>query len=222
MLERLREQPGGAEIPATVGNFADVSVDGEFRLVYVVFQTFHVLGSLAEQVRCFQNVAAHLVHGGYFVLETNYSPPDLGTPDGSMTVWNLEPDRVMLSFERRGDELQAVTDIETWLTEDSIRLIPMRYRYASPVELDLMARLAGLELRHRWGGWDRTDPGPDSKAFVSVYVKERGAASYPTRSAAGRSDAEGGAWPLPKADQEASAEELVAELANGEPVLQLA
>ena len=49
------------------------------------------------------------------------------------------------------------------------RLIP--FRYAWPAELDLMARLAGMRLKHRWAGWDRADLTADSAAHVSVWVK---------------------------------------------------
>ena len=45
----------------------------------------------------------------------------------------------------------------------------MQHRYASPAELDLMARLAGLELEQRWASW-REDPfQADSDQHVSVY-----------------------------------------------------
>src|SRR5437764_315943 len=59
MLARLREKPGGASLPVTIGDFAEVDVGGEFGLVYVVFNTFFGLLSQADQVRCFRNVAAH-------------------------------------------------------------------------------------------------------------------------------------------------------------------
>src|SRR4051794_14841118 len=39
MLEKLRAKPGGDQIEATLGDFAAVPVDGEYRLVYVVFNT---------------------------------------------------------------------------------------------------------------------------------------------------------------------------------------
>ena len=66
MIEQLRRKPGRPELPVSVGDFADVAVDGVFRLIYVVFNTFYSLLSQAEQVRCFRNVAARL--GGNFGL----------------------------------------------------------------------------------------------------------------------------------------------------------
>ena len=40
MISRLRAKSGGADIPVTIGDFADVGVEGRFDLVFVVFNTF--------------------------------------------------------------------------------------------------------------------------------------------------------------------------------------
>src|SRR5205809_2785417 len=39
MVAKLRERPGGADIPVTMGDFADVAVDGTYSLIFVVFNT---------------------------------------------------------------------------------------------------------------------------------------------------------------------------------------
>ncbi|UGT60734.1 hypothetical protein [Nocardia asteroides] len=49
------------------------------------------------------------------------------------------------------------------------RSIP--FRYVWPAELDLMARLAGLELRHRWADWERRPFTAESGQHVSVWAK---------------------------------------------------
>src|SRR5438876_9611695 len=51
MVARLRDKPGGDAIPVTIGDFADVAVDGRFPLVFVVFNTFFALVSQDDQVR---------------------------------------------------------------------------------------------------------------------------------------------------------------------------
>lgn len=61
MVARLRAKPGGAAIPVTMGNFADVDVEGRFDMILIAFNTFFALSSQAEQVRCFANVAQHAV-----------------------------------------------------------------------------------------------------------------------------------------------------------------
>ena len=43
------------------------------------------------------------------------------------------------------------------------------YRYVWPAELDLMARIAGLRLRERWGGWRREPFTGESTQHVSVW-----------------------------------------------------
>jgi len=45
------------------------------------------------------------------------------------------------------------------------------FRYTWPAELDLMAQLAGMELRERWADWDRSPFTGESRKHVSVWQK---------------------------------------------------
>jgi hypothetical protein len=57
------------------------------------------------------------------------------------------------------------------ITEEGTKLDPVSIRYALPSELDLMARLAGLELRERWGSGP-CDPFPaEGGRHVSAYAR---------------------------------------------------
>src|SRR2546428_3420240 len=69
MVARLRAKPGGDQIAVTMGDFAAVPVRGTYRLVFVVFNTLFNLLTQDDQVRCFENVAAHLTADGSFVVE---------------------------------------------------------------------------------------------------------------------------------------------------------
>ena len=51
MVARLRSKPQGAGVPVTIGNFADVNVDGKFSLIFVMFNTFFKLPTQDDQVR---------------------------------------------------------------------------------------------------------------------------------------------------------------------------
>ena len=75
MVAQLRAKPGGSDIPVVVGDMADVPVDGKFGLVFIVFNTFFMLTSQAEQIRCLRNVAAHLAPDGRFVLHAFVPDP---------------------------------------------------------------------------------------------------------------------------------------------------
>src|SRR5439155_19294574 len=59
------------------------------------------------------------------------------------------------------------------------------FRYVWPSELDLMARLAGMTLRERWGGWKREPFTSDSSRHVSVWEKTAAPSSVaPARASA--------------------------------------
>ena len=79
MLARLRAKPGADDIEVALGDFAGTRVEGEFSLVYLVFNTISNLVTQDAQVACFANAAAHLRGGGTFVIE-NGVPALQGLP----------------------------------------------------------------------------------------------------------------------------------------------
>jgi SAM-dependent methyltransferase len=172
MVERLRAKPGGAQLAVTFGDFADVPADGEFDLVFVVFNTFFALLTQEAQVRCFRNVAARLKSGGAFLLEAFV--PDLTRFDHSGTTnkaTRVTNDRVELDVAQHDAAAQHVTAQKVVITDGQVRLYPIQIRYAWPAELDLMAQLAGLRLRERWSGWRREPFDAGSGKHVSIYEK---------------------------------------------------
>ncbi|MDT0265848.1 class I SAM-dependent methyltransferase [Streptomyces sp. DSM 44915] len=172
MVERMRAKPGGELIPVTIGDMADVepATDADFALVFVVFSTFFFLLTQEEQVRCFANVARRLLPGGRFVLECPM--PDVGryTRNQNLEVHQVGLDRVRLVAVRHDPVEQRFDGHHVLLTNGGVRMAPASMRYAWPAELDLMARLAGLERRHRWGGW-RREPFTAEGGHVTVYEK---------------------------------------------------
>jgi len=169
MIARLQAKPGGEGIAVRLGNFADVALEGPFSLIYVVFNTFFALSTQDEQVRCFENVARRLSADGVFVIEAFV--PDLARFDREQTVRAIRIDDNEVHFEAsRLDPVgQQVTSQHVVLTEKGVRFYPVKVRFAWPAELDLMARLAGLRLRHRWDSWNRTPVSAESGAHISVY-----------------------------------------------------
>jgi hypothetical protein len=170
MVEQLRAQPGGDQLSVTIGDFADVPVPGAYRLVFVVFNTLFNLLTQEDQVRCFENVAAHLTGDGSFVVEA-YVPTFLYRLRDNQYVnaEAIEVDEVKLDLLRHDPAAQMLEESHVSLSQAGVRLRPVVQRYAWPCELDLMARVANLRLRERWAGWGREPFGPDSSAHVSVY-----------------------------------------------------
>jgi SAM-dependent methyltransferase len=170
MIAQLRAKPGGADIAVTMGNFADVAVPGTYRVIYVVFNTLFNLLTQDEQVRCFENVAAHLTDDGYFVVE-GLSPAFFHRlrNDQYVDAEVIEVGEVRLDVLRHDMATQMIEESHVSLTPAGVRLNPVVQRYAWPSELDLMARIAGLRLKERWAGWSREPFNSTSANVVSVY-----------------------------------------------------
>jgi len=156
VVEQMRTKPGGDKIEVTIGDFADVAVPETYRLIYSPGNSFFNLLTQEDEVRCFENVAAHLMADGAFVMESLV--PDF--------MWRLEEhqyvqaemigvDQVRLDMLRHDPVNQMLDENHVSLTADGIRFSPVVQRYAWPAEMDLMARIAGLRLRERWLGWER-------------------------------------------------------------------
>jgi SAM-dependent methyltransferase len=168
MVERLRAKPGAESIGVTVGDFATARADGTFSLAYLVFNTISNLTTQDAQVDCFRNVAAHLEPGGCFLIE-NGVPSLRRLPPGERYVPFHVSDR-RLGFDEYDVARQGLISHHLTIEPDgTARRISVPFRYTWPAELDLMARLAGMRLRNRWGGWRREPFTSDGEFHVSVW-----------------------------------------------------
>ena len=171
MVAQLRKKPGGEDIPVTIGDFSEVPVSGSYRLIYVVYNTFFNLLHQEEQVRCFENVAAHLADGGSFVIEARVPGHINGLRENQyVDAEEVGVDEVWLDVARYNPVSQRLEETHVSLSADGgVRLFPIVTRYCYPSELDLMARISGLRLKERWGGWNRERFDSRSILAVSVY-----------------------------------------------------
>jgi SAM-dependent methyltransferase len=169
MVAQLRAKPGGEGIPVTIGDFSEARVEGSFALVFAVAGTFFELQSQDAQVRGFQNAARHLRPGGLFVLDALV--PNVGTTNEDMRLIPAQDERLMLRFRDFDPAEQRYCSYYLIFDAGTVRHVKVSFRYAWPSELDLMARLAGLRLRHRWSTWDGGQYTASSKMHVSVYER---------------------------------------------------
>jgi SAM-dependent methyltransferase len=170
MAEQLRAKDDLHRISVTVGDMATTRVDGSFRLVYLVYNTIGNLTSQERQVACFANAAAHLEPGGCFVIEVGV--PDLRRlpPGDDARVFSHAPGYV--GYDRYVDLVaQRAMSHHFVAASSGVREFKVPFRYVWPSELDLMARLAGMSLRDRWAGWDRSPFTGESPSHVSVWAK---------------------------------------------------
>jgi SAM-dependent methyltransferase len=169
MAARLREKPGGSDIPVTIGDMTTTTVEGTFSLVYIVYNTIGNLTTQDAQVACFRNAAAHLAPGGRFLIEIGV--PSLRTLPpgeryqvfyGSDDYWGIDE----FDVANQGLISHHVENVD-----GEYRRFSMPFRFAWPAEFDLMARLAGMTLRDRWSGWKHEPFTSESDVHVSVWEK---------------------------------------------------
>jgi SAM-dependent methyltransferase len=169
MVAKMREKPGGQAIDVAIGDFSSTTVEGSFRLVFVVFNTITNLVTQEAQVACFRNAAAHLAPGGRFVVEV-FVPRVQRLPVGerfqvfygSESYWGIDEVDVVT---------QQATSHHLEIVDGKVDRLSLPFRYVWPSELDLMAQLAGMTLEARYGGWRREPFTAESTGHVSVWRK---------------------------------------------------
>ncbi len=170
MLARLRAKPGAEQVDVTIGDFATTKVDGTFSLAYLVFDTINNLTTQDAQVACFQNVAAHLEPGGFFLIEVGV-PLLQRLPPGE-TFHPFHVSETHLGIDEYDMANQGLISHHFRAVGGTFEKRSIPFRYVWPSELDLMARLAGMTLRERWSGWRREPFTSDSTKHVSVWEKK--------------------------------------------------
>jgi SAM-dependent methyltransferase len=172
MLAQMAGKPGGSAVEPVLGDLAEPPADRAFDLVYVLCSTLFFLRSQERQVHCFENVAAALRPGGAFVVEASLPPYRRMNDRQYVDAFQVDADEVAFFLSLHDPLAQRVDRQEIALSERRTRLVPISYRYSSPSELDLMARIAGLTLESRHGGWTGEDVTATSYP-VTVYRKAR-------------------------------------------------
>lgn len=169
MVEQLRAKPGGADIEVTVGDMSTVITKPHaYPLVYLVFNTIFNLLSQDDQIRCFENAAQHLTADGAFVVEAAVPRAWVWRPD-FVNPTRVGTDQVALEACHYDAATQLLRKNHIELSANGTRLEPIVLRLAEPGELDVMARIAGLRLADRWGGWRGEPYTATSERHVSVY-----------------------------------------------------
>ena len=171
MIARMRDKPGGDKVDVVMGDMSIATAPREkYPLVYLVFNTIYNLLTQDGQVRCFENAARHLATNGVFVVEAGV-PSAWLRADQFVNVEHLSSDEVMLDVNRYNAVTQILDENHVSLTKDGLRFEPISCRLIWPGEMELMARIAGLRLVDRWGGWKNEPFTAASNRHISVYAR---------------------------------------------------
>jgi hypothetical protein len=169
MAARLEAKPGGEDIRVAIGDFSTTSVEGAFSLVYLVCNTIMNLTSQEAQVACFRNAAAHLRAGGCFVIKVGV--PDLQRLPPGETMHVFAAGENHWGMDEYDVANQGLVSHHFENVDGRFERSSIPFRYVWPSELDLMAELAGMRLRERWGGWNQEPFTSESRKHVSVWEK---------------------------------------------------
>lgn len=169
MVARLREKPGGEDLDVVIGDMVSDTTGKTYPLVYLVFNTIYNILTQQGQVDCFRNAARHLDDGGVFVIEA--APPwACIRGEQFLNVERIAAGSVTFDVNQYDHVTQVLDENHVSLGEDGIRMGPISCRLIWPSEMDLMARLAGLRLVDRSGGWNGEPFTSASPCHVSVYA----------------------------------------------------
>ncbi|MEM9378367.1 MAG: class I SAM-dependent methyltransferase [Planctomycetota bacterium] len=170
MVDVLRRKPGGEQLHVVVGDMSAASTGSRYDLVYLVFNTIFNLQTADAQVRCFENAARHLAPGGVFVVETALPHAWIAPgKEGYVVAEGIESDAVQLGVARYDPATQLFQECHVRIGAVRNEFAPLLLRLITPGEMDLMARIAGLELVDRFANWERGAFGVHSREHVSVY-----------------------------------------------------
>jgi precorrin-6B methylase 2 len=150
-------------IPVAVGDMTTTRVEGTFSLAYIVCNSILNVTTQDGQTAVFANAAAHLERGGSFVVET------IVPNRQRLEVFDLSETHV--GVDEYDLDTQALVSHHFNRVDGEWKRLSVPFRAVHPAELDLMARLAGLELRERWADWDRSPFTAESTKHVSVWEK---------------------------------------------------
>lgn len=169
MLRKLRERDPDGSVSTVLADFSEHVVDDKFDLCYVVCNTLFMLPDPERQLRALIRAREHLVDGGTLLVEV-YEPSRFHRLEQPLLqARHLAADKLMIDTVTVDRVNQVMIQIHTLIQPGAVSTYTELSRYAWPRELDLMARLAGLEPVGRWGDWHRGPFDAGSYRHISVY-----------------------------------------------------
>ncbi len=171
MLERLRAKVGPERVVPVQGDFRTVRIHAPVSLAFCAFSSLFMLADQDAQVATLANAASHLSSGGRLLVECFVHDRTRFVNGAEIVPLNLEPDSASFRMTVLSPNDQVLRIQKVGLADGRFELLPNRLRFVYPSELDLMARLAGLERESRWSDWERRAFTTDSSYLVAVYRK---------------------------------------------------
>jgi SAM-dependent methyltransferase len=169
MIAALRAKEGSADISVTLGDYRDTKVPGEFGVVVLALNGIFDPRGAEAQLDIFRNAALHLETDGVFVVESWVM--NEAQRSGSWTVMPrfVSDNHVELQLSRYHLDTNSIERTLVHLRNDGLKFVTVTDTYASPGELDVMARATGFERIGRYADWRKAEFSIASSSQVSIF-----------------------------------------------------
>lgn len=170
MVAALRARPGGDAVEVVVGDFTAETVGRDFDVVVLAVNTLFAVPTQEGQIAALARAAEQVSAEGRVVLE-HFDPDVLyRRPNPCVTMRTLSASSVAYFTTSVDFPAQGISAAYAVHDADGVHTAAESGRYAWPSELDVMARIAGLRLVSREGGWEG-QPAGGASVLVSVYAR---------------------------------------------------
>jgi SAM-dependent methyltransferase len=170
MLDRCRAKDADEALRLVCGDMAAERIEQEaFDVVYAVYNSLYFVTTQARQVASFENAYWHLRPGGYFVVD-GFVPNVKNFPlEQQIRIYDMQADFADVDLVMHDPLGQLLVGQNMVVKPVGIEFRPSKRRYIWPSEMDLMARIAGLEFTARYANWSGSPFSGPSGPYVSVY-----------------------------------------------------
>ena len=168
MVAELNKQAGDRRIPVHQGDMRTVRLDERFDIVLLAFSTLFLLPDQQAQIESMATAAHHLAARGHLIVEA-FVPDHTRWTDGkrlALSRWMTDGIEIEAA---RHDRARQTIEVRYLAVGARTGMRPLNLRYAWPAEIDLMARLAGLDRIDRWAEWSGATFDDASSGHVSIY-----------------------------------------------------
>lgn len=174
MIAQLRRKPGGAGIAIAIGDYRTTRFPGvQFSVVVLALNGIFDPRGVDAQLDIFRNAANHLSPGGFFVVETWVMTEAQRNGSWSVAPRYVGLEHVELQMARFDLDRNSIERTLVHVRPEGMSFVAVTDTYASPGELDVMARATGFRRAQRFGQWDGAEYTTSSANCVSIFERCR-------------------------------------------------
>lgn len=173
MIARMRARPGGDRVGVLRADLTDFDLPRhDYQVAVCAVSTLFILGHDAQQA-CLNCVVRHLHPGGRLFIEAFVPDPARFDAHDCRIEHRPASNGAAHTVTSRHDPSARRIHIVHTLTDPHGHSTdyPVTLHYATPVELDAMAAVAGLSPAGRWSDWTGSPADARSRDPISFYVR---------------------------------------------------